>query len=428
MKGTYVGEFRNGTFDGQGTYTFAAGSRYVGEFRDGYFNGHGRFTMRNGEFVYDGEFLAGLPSGHGTATFADGTVRIGEFRNGKFNGQTIFRFADAMPAPTYSCPDPPSSYWDYCTGTRTFPDGNKYVGEFRDDKPNGHGTYTIADGTRQVGEFKDGRYLGPTCPDPSSSYWDNCIGTRIFPSGDTYTGEFHNNALTGQGTRLSANGTKYVGEFRENQRNGHGTITFANGDKYVGDFRDDKFSGYGTHTFANGDLYVGEFREDNLNGQGTYTFRNGEQQVGQFRNGKYQGPSTSPAPVQGESSFEVHLDRKNGVLLVPVVINNKILLDFIIDSGASDVSMPVDVVSTLRRTGTLADTDFTGTKTYVLADGSTMPSATFRIRSLRVGDRVLENISGSVAPLEGPLLLGQSFLSRFKAWSVDNLREVLVLR
>jgi predicted aspartyl protease len=103
------------------------------------------------------------------------------------------------------------------------------------------------------------------------------------------------------------------------------------------------------------------------------------------------------------------------------------LLDFIIDSGASDVSIPADVVSTLWRTGTLADADFTGSKTYVLADGSTMPSATFRIRSLQVGEKLLENISGSVAPSNGALLLGQSFLSRFKSWSVDNVREVLVL-
>jgi predicted aspartyl protease len=104
------------------------------------------------------------------------------------------------------------------------------------------------------------------------------------------------------------------------------------------------------------------------------------------------------------------------------------LLDFIIDSGASDVSIPADVVSTLWRTGTLSDADFTGSKTYVLADGSTIPSATFRIRSLRVGDRVLANVSGSIAPVKGSLLLGQSFLSRFKSWSVDNVREVLVLQ
>jgi predicted aspartyl protease len=63
----------------------------------------------------------------------------------------------------------------------------------------------------------------------------------------------------------------------------------------------------------------------------------------------------------------------------------------------------------------------------VLADGSKLPSLTFRMRSLKVGDKVVENVIGSVAPAAGQLLLGQSFLSRFRSWSVDNERGLLVL-
>jgi len=32
-----------------------------------------------------------------------------------------------------------------------------------------------------------------------------------------------------------------------------------------------------------------------------------------------------------------------------------------------------------------------------------------------------------ITPLKGSLLLGQSFLSRFKSWSIDNERQVLIL-
>src|SRR6202051_2396581 len=67
------------------------------------------------------------------------------------------------------------------------------------------------------------------------------------------------------------------------------------------------------------------------------------------------------------------------------------------------------------RTKTLKETDFLGEKTYVLADGSKVPSQTFRIRSLKVGDKVLENVNGSVASVQGSLLLGQGFLRRFKS-------------
>ena len=82
----------------------------------------------------------------------------------------------------------------------------------------------------------------------------------------------------------------------------------------------------------------------------------------------------------------------------------------------------------LVRTGTLTSDDFLGSQTYTLADGSTTPSQRFVIRSLRVGDRVLENVTGSIAPVQGSLLLGQSFLSRFNSWSFDNQRQVLILK
>ena len=72
--------------------------------------------------------------------------------------------------------------------------------------------------------------------------------------------------------------------------------------------------------------------------------------------------------------------------------------------------------------------DFIGTKTYRLADGSTVPSTTFRVRSLTIGNSiVIENVTGNIAPVRGHLLLGQSFLSRFKSWSIDNAKQALVL-
>ena len=141
--------------------------------------------------------------------------------------------------------------------------------------------------------------------------------------------------------------------------------------------------------------------------------------------------STNPAPVtptqRSTSGSSIPMKKDGGTYVVPVLINNAIALDFIVDSGASDVSIPEDVVTTLIRAGTIRDTDFIGERTYVLADGSRVQSKTFRIRSLKVGDRVLENVTGSVASTKGSLLLGQSFLGRFKSWSIDNSKHVLVL-
>jgi predicted aspartyl protease len=117
-----------------------------------------------------------------------------------------------------------------------------------------------------------------------------------------------------------------------------------------------------------------------------------------------------------------------GSFTVPVTINGRLTLNFVVDSGASDVSVPADVVMTLVRTGTITDSDFLGKQTYQMADGSTVPSQRFNIRSLTVGDRTLENVVGSIAPVAGSLLLGQSFLSRFKSVSMDYERRALILK
>lgn len=134
-----------------------------------------------------------------------------------------------------------------------------------------------------------------------------------------------------------------------------------------------------------------------------------------------------PSGVGASRGAQISMKKEGGTYVVPVLINNAITLDFMVDSGASDVSIPEDVVTTLMRTGTIRATDFIGEKTYVLADGSRVQSKTFLIRSLKVGDWMLENVTGSVASKSGSLLLGQSFLGRFKSWSIDNTKHALVL-
>lgn len=124
---------------------------------------------------------------------------------------------------------------------------------------------------------------------------------------------------------------------------------------------------------------------------------------------------------------EAQLESQNGTFVVPVLINGVLTLKFTLDSGASDISVPSDVVSTLIRTGTISAADFIGEQTYILADGSRVKSPTFRLRTITVGGITLRNVLASVADTKGSLLLGQSFLSRIGSWSVDNVRHVLIL-
>jgi clan AA aspartic protease (TIGR02281 family) len=123
----------------------------------------------------------------------------------------------------------------------------------------------------------------------------------------------------------------------------------------------------------------------------------------------------------------IPVEAHDGAYVVPVLINDVLKLKFIIDSGSADVSIPAEVASTLKRLGTISGSDFIGSKIYVLADGSRIPSETYRISSLRVGDLVMQNVTVRIAAENSGLLLGQSFLSRLKSWSMDNNRQMLII-
>lgn len=137
-----------------------------------------------------------------------------------------------------------------------------------------------------------------------------------------------------------------------------------------------------------------------------------------------------PPPVSRGTAVEteVSLEEEGGTFVVPVMINDTLSLKFTLDSGAADVNVPADVVSTLVRSGTITRDDFIGAKTFVLADGTEVPSAEFRIRSLKIGTLVLHDVTASIGDPRGSLLLGQSFLTRLSNWSIDNGQHLLRLK
>jgi predicted aspartyl protease len=75
----------------------------------------------------------------------------------------------------------------------------------------------------------------------------------------------------------------------------------------------------------------------------------------------------------------------------------------------------------------MTNADLLGSKTYMLADGSLVPSKIYRMASLRIGGMVMNNVTVRVAASKSSLLLGQSFLSRLQSWSMDNARKVMII-
>ena len=147
-------------------------------------------------------------------------------------------------------------------------------------------------------------------------------------------------------------------------------------------------------------------------------------------------PGTLPAmvllialPLHPAAAETIQLKKHaGGGFLIPGRVNDAVGVTFILDTGASDVLIPDEVARELESTGKLDRGDFIGTRTYVLADGSKVPSRRILLRQLTVGDVTVSNVTANIGRPGSPPLLGQSFLSKFASWTLDNERNVLVLK
>jgi len=133
------------------------------------------------------------------------------------------------------------------------------------------------------------------------------------------------------------------------------------------------------------------------------------------RNQRDQARARSMAPFQ----------RVGGVFVLSTLLNGGTQTYVIVDSGAATVQIPEEVAEELKRNGTLVGSDFMGQHRFILADGRTMQQHVVRLRSLQVGDRVMENVLATIGAAKSRALLGQSFLRRLSWWKVDNVRNAL---
>lgn len=257
----------------------------------------------------------------------------------------LLGYANAQQNQLPLCPEPyNAAIWTNCFGETTPRAGERYVGEFRDGRPNGRGTSTWSDGGVYVGDFKDGKYEGQgayTSPSGEryvggylggkrngqgsrrvssgeeyvGAFKDDLAegkGTYTWPDGQKYVGEFKDGKFDGQGTYTSPSGERYVGEYRGDKRNGRGTLRLPSGDEYVGEFKDGKRSGHGSNRITSGEGYVGEFKNDMANGKGTYIWPDGQKYVGEFKDGWFDGQGTYTSPTGEKYVGQYRNAKRNG--------------------------------------------------------------------------------------------------------------------
>ena len=120
--------------------------------------------------------------------------------------------------------------------------------------------------------------------------------------------------------------------------------------------------------------------------------------------------------------------QKGGVYEVPIELNGVLKIDFIFDSGASEVSISPDIALTLIKTGTLTEKDWLPGAYYSFADGSSAKSERFILRSVKIGDKIIYDVTCSISnSINAPILLGQSVLSKFGKYTFDNQKKKLII-
>lgn len=113
-----------------------SGDIYVGQWKDGKMNGNGTLTSSKGS-KYVGSFKDNERNGYGTVTYGNRTKYIGQWKDDKMNGRgTYYYSADTA--------------WK----------DRKWVGEWKDNKMHGQGTLIYPNGEQQTGEFRNNRPIG----------------------------------------------------------------------------------------------------------------------------------------------------------------------------------------------------------------------------------------------------------------------------
>ena len=118
--------------------------------------------------------------------------------------------------------------------------------------------------------------------------------------------------------------------------------------------------------------------------------------------------------------------KKNGVYEIPVQINGS-NMNFIFDTGASDITISTVEARFLVKQGTLSREDVLGTEQYQIADGSITEGMVINLKSIQIGSRIIYNVKASIVNnAEAPLLFGQTALSEFGKISIDYNRNEII--
>jgi clan AA aspartic protease (TIGR02281 family) len=121
----------------------------------------------------------------------------------------------------------------------------------------------------------------------------------------------------------------------------------------------------------------------------------------------------------------VEMNNINGIYQIPCKVNG-IPMNFIFDTGASDVTISLTEAKFLLKQGLLDKTDFIKNIKYEIANGDIIEGTKINLKTIDIGGIILNNISASVINKQNsPLLLGQSALSKLGQYSINGNQLII---
>lgn len=125
------------------------------------------------------------------------------------------------------------------------------------------------------------------------------------------------------------------------------------------------------------------------------------------------------------SQTNIEMEKINGIYMIPCKVNG-LSLKFVLDTGASDVSISETEALFMLKNGYLKKEDIGEKEYYTLANGNVTEGIIINLKTIEIGGIVLNNTRASIVlEQKAPLLLGQSVLEKLGTYKIDNNKLIL---
>lgn len=101
---------------------------------------------------------------------------------------------------------------------------------------------------------------------------------------------------------------------------------------------------------------------------------------------------------------------------------------WMLDSGAADLLASDEYAKELKDKGVLSEMNYIGEGAYSLANNNVLQCKRYKINGLKIGRFELNNVVLATSKQAKEFLLGKSVLNKFSEWTLDNRRDLLILK